>query len=225
MSASELSSSPSSATLSATTAATSTAAATDAAAKTKMPAGLSIRTATKDDIPTISRLANEIWWPTYSGVTSDAQISFMLEQMYSPDSLGKQFDDGISFIVMDRTSMVTASGETEGSNDKEEVTAAATTVPVGFASFSEVDAAASTYKMHKLYLQPSEQGQGAGRALVDEVCRRARESGCLLLKLNVNRFNKAYNFYLKYGFEVAETVDIPYYEFVLNDYVMQKALA
>jgi ribosomal protein S18 acetylase RimI-like enzyme len=60
--------------------------------------------------------------------------------------------------------------------------------------------------------------------LIDLAAEEARNLGFKELELNVNRYNKAYNFYLKQGFKVVEEVDIPYYEFFLNDYVMRKSL-
>ena len=52
----------------------------------------------------------------------------------------------------------------------------------------------------------------------------ASESKIIYLELNVNRANPALGFYTKLGFEISETVDIPYYQFILNDYVMRKAI-
>ncbi len=54
----------------------------------------------------------------------------------------------------------------------------------------------------------------------EEATQRGRDT----LELNVNRGNKAYYFYLKQGFEVVEEVDIPYYGYILDDYVMQKKI-
>ncbi|HCX57958.1 MAG TPA: GNAT family N-acetyltransferase, partial [Sphingobacterium sp.] len=69
---------------------------------------------------------------------------------------------------------------------------------------------------------PNVQGKGFGKALIDFASQKTRLKGKGILELNVNRNNPAYHFYLKQGFEVIETIDIPYYDYVLNDYVMQK---
>jgi hypothetical protein len=50
-----------------------------------------IRKATEEDIAVITELAEKIWWPAYRNIISDEQISFMLKDMYSADSLKKQF--------------------------------------------------------------------------------------------------------------------------------------
>lgn len=160
-----------------------------------------IRQAQLKDIATISQLANEIWWPTYQDFISEEQIRFMLQEMYSAVSLQKQFEEGVDFLLAER----------EG-------------IPVGFAGFNVTDAENGVYKLQKLYVLPSEQGRGTGKALIDEVSRRAKTQAGLILELNVNRGNKASEFYKKQGFEIFQTLDIPYHAFVLNDYVMRKAL-
>lgn len=162
---------------------------------------LSIRPAKQQDIPTISRLAEEIWWPTYRDFISEEQISFMLGEMYSAASLKQQLADGVIFLLALRDD-----------------------VPVGFAGFSRTDETEQVFKLHKLYVLPSEQGKGTGKALVDEVSTLAKADGGKILELNVNRGNKAQHFYKKIGFDIHQTLDIPYHSFVLNDYVMRREL-
>ena len=154
--------------------------------------------ATKQDIPIINRLAVETWWPTYSNVISHEQISFMLENMYSEDALLQQMNEGMEFLLI---------------KDENE--------PVAFAGHCEEE---ECYKLHKIYLLPQTQGKGLGRKIIEHVSDIARQKGFSSLELNVNRNNPAFEFYRKLGFEVYKTVDIPYYDFVLNDYVMRKAL-
>lgn len=162
---------------------------------------LSIRPASPQDIPTISRLAEEIWWPTYRDFISDEQIGFMLQDMYSVTSLEKQLADGIIFLLALRDGL-----------------------PVGFAGFSQTDQIEQVFKLHKLYVLPTEQGRGTGKALVQEVSCMAKADGGKILELNVNRGNKAQHFYKKIGFDIYQTLDIPYHQFVLNDYVMRREL-
>ena len=50
------------------------------------------------------------------------------------------------------------------------------------------------------------------------------EAGKETLDLNVNRHNKAKNFYEKMGFQVAYEEDIPIGKYWMNDYVMRKIL-
>jgi GNAT superfamily N-acetyltransferase len=162
---------------------------------------LRIRTANPSDIPTIGQLADESWWPAYSSFISAEQISYMLKEMYAPESLTQQFSEGITFLLAERDGLA-----------------------VGFAAFSETNAQEQVFKLHKLYLLPTEQGKGTGKLLIEEVSDRAKNLGGLILELNVNRGNKAVYFYKKQGFDIHQTLDIPYHTFVLNDYIMRKAL-
>ena len=157
--------------------------------------------ATRKDILTIHNLAEKIWWPTYKPILSEQQICFMLENMYSKNALEEQMKDGIEFII--------------AKNDVTEV---------AFAGYSISNEETQVLKIHKLYVLPSEQGKGTGKKLFEYLSTIAQELKVNILELNVNRANPALNFYQKMGFEIIEAVDIPYYQFVLNDYVMRKAL-
>jgi ribosomal protein S18 acetylase RimI-like enzyme len=148
----------------------------------------------------ISDLAEKIWWPTYQSVISDKQIAFMLEQMHSEKALESQFKEGAQFLLLRLEEAYQ-----------------------GFASY-QIQENGKDYKLQKLYLKPELQGIGLGKALITEVENRTKILGADYLYLNVNRGNKAYQFYNKIGYEIFEEIDIPYYEFVLNDYVMRKEL-
>jgi diamine N-acetyltransferase len=160
-----------------------------------------IRQAEYSDITAINHLAHETWWPTYTDVIPDEQIRFMLEDMYSEQALKQQIESGITFLLAE-------------SADK----------PIGFAAFSLTEPAEHVFKLQKLYVLPAAQGMGIGKKLLAEVTNHAKKNQGKILELNVNRKNPAFEFYKRLGFEIYQTVDIPYNQFVLNDYVMRKAL-
>lgn len=163
---------------------------------------MNIRPATATDIPIIHQLAETIWWATYRGILSEEQITFMLGKMYSEEALQLQMtEEGIDFLIAER----------EGQ-------------PVGFAGHSLTDAEKDVYKIHKLYVLPAKQGKGTGSSLINYISELARGRGGKILELNVNRGNPAFGFYKRLGFTVHQEVDIPYFQFVLNDYVMRKPL-
>ncbi len=162
---------------------------------------MDIRFATTEDVALISQLAEKIWWPAYSGIISDDQISFMLNDMYAEGSLQRQMENGIEFILAER------GGEA-----------------VGFAGFSMTEADNAVFKLHKLYVLPSEQGKGTGKALLHEVEDIGRSREARILELNVNRGNPALEFYKRMGLGIFKEVDIPYHQYVMNDYIMRKLL-
>lgn len=165
-------------------------------------AELVIRFADLDDIPTIGYLAQQIWPETYGAILSQEQLDYMLDMIYSPDSLTEQITkQGHRFLIAEL--------------DED---------AVGFASYSPTEDA-GVYKLHKIYVHPKTQGLGLGRALLDFVTEQILEEGASTLRLNVNRHNKARQFYEKQGFSVMKEVDIEIGNgFQMNDYIMEKPL-
>ncbi|WP_106292387.1 GNAT family N-acetyltransferase [Arcticibacter pallidicorallinus] len=161
---------------------------------------LTIRLAVPEDLPIIHQLAEEIWWPTYSHILRSEQIRFMLDTMYSIDTLKEQQATGTEFLLAGRNAKV-----------------------VAFAGYScnEED---NKLSIHKLYVHPSEQGKGTGKSLIHHIEQTAKNLGISLLELNVNRKNGALNFYKKVGFEIFKEEDIPYYQYWMNDFILQKSL-
>jgi len=160
---------------------------------------IEIRLANLQEVSIIHQLAYEIWPPTYATVLSEDQIRFMLEKSYSESALSQaiQSQEHQFFILYDQG------------------------IAVGFMALkinSEV------LRIDKLYLKSTNQGKGLGSKMIDFAATVALNNRLNILELNVNRGNKAYNFYLKQGFKVVKSLDTPYYQFVLNDFVMQKIL-
>ena len=80
-------------------------------------------------------------------------------------------------------------------------------------------------KIHKIYVLPSIQGKGVGRLFIDAVSKLALKNNNTLLSLNVNRYNKAIDFYKRMGFDffASENIEIGN-GFLMEDYVMNKDL-
>lgn len=159
-----------------------------------------IQNATAIDIPLIRELTFNVWPQTYAAILSSQQIEFMLELMYSEISLQKQMEDGSQFVIV--------------YDDKD---------PVGFASFQEIEL--HIFKLHKIYILPSQQGKGTGKFLLDHIIAEIKSKNAKVLQLQVNRFNKAKNFYEKLGFVVLYEADSDIGNgYFMNDYVMEKKL-
>ncbi|MGQ0739242.1 MAG: GNAT family N-acetyltransferase [Bacteroidota bacterium] len=167
--------------------------------KTFMPgAALTLRRAYEKDIPLIRDLTMKVWPQTYAGILSPEQIDYMLEMIYSEQSLRQQMKEQHEFIIVD---------------DGKEA--------VGFASFSLIDP--GVYKLHKLYILPTLQGRGAGKFVIGEIVKAISRKGGRALQLNVNRNNKAKDFYERLGFVVIREEDIDIGGgYFMNDYVMEK---
>ncbi|HWB25157.1 MAG TPA: GNAT family N-acetyltransferase [Chitinophagaceae bacterium] len=163
---------------------------------------MQVRIASKDDIAVIRHIAHETWPVAYRGLLSEPQLAYMLELIYSPGALDKQFNEGHIFFIAE--------------TDEE--------VAVGFAGCSEYEPGIN-WKLHKLYVLPHIQKSGAGKALMQAVIQTAKEHHAAALLLNVKRDNPAYHYYLEKGFRVVDTVDIPIGEgYFMRDYVMMKEI-
>ncbi|WP_343530525.1 GNAT family N-acetyltransferase [Pedobacter sp.] len=161
-----------------------------------------LRKAKEEDLATIRSLAEQTWPTAYGDIISQEQIIFMLNKMYNHGELLEQLHDGHIFVI--------------ASELKEDV---------GFAGFSVIDSENHVYKLHKLYVLPKMHGKGVGKILMNEVVDQIKTQGAKFLQLNVNRANKAKDFYEKAGFKIKETVDLDIGNgFFMNDYVMEKEI-
>lgn len=170
---------------------------------------ISIRQASLSDIPLLRRLAAEAFPATYAALLAPAQIDYMMEWMYSEESLRRQFDEGQTFYI--------ASAATEPS---------APVRPLGYLSVERQ--AADLFHLQKIYVLPAAQGRGIGAALFRRAIAHVREHGALpgRLELNVNRGNPALSFYERMGMRRLRSVDLPIGGgFCMNDYIMGLDLA
>jgi diamine N-acetyltransferase len=164
---------------------------------------LSIRKATTADIDLIRELTMQVWPPTYVPIVGEDQVAYMLQQFYSPGSLQRQMEElHHKFII--------------GYNGDQ---------AVAFASYSEIEP--RIYKLHKLYILPSQQGMGVGRFMINYIVGDIKSTGTTALHLNVNRYNhSAIAFYERLNFKQLRTEDIDIGSgYFMNDYVLGFAIA
>ena len=163
-----------------------------------------ITKATTADIPVISSMAGIVFRHTYSNILTTGQVEYMMEWMYSTESLKKQLKDGHCFFL-----------------------ACNNNTPVGYMSIQNEgvnDEGITVFHLHKLYVMTEMKGCGVGKLLFKKACEYAKENKKTTkarIELNVNRFNKAKEFYLRMGMKVAREGDFAigngYY---MNDYIM-----
>jgi ribosomal protein S18 acetylase RimI-like enzyme len=167
-----------------------------------MPSDISLRFADIDDINTIGFLAQQIWPDAYKDILSEEQLGYMMNLFYSPASLKDQMEKQKHVFIL--------------IEDEEKA--------VGFASYS-LAKQPGIYKLHKIYVLTGQQGKGLGKTVIDFIVNDIMPKGATALQLNVNRNNKAKNFYERLGFKVIREEDIDIgNHFFMNDYVMEKAI-
>lgn len=162
-----------------------------------------LREATSADTALVQGIARATWPVSYADMISPAQIAYMLDLMYSTQALEAQFGvKGHRFFL----------AEQDGT-------------AVGFAGFEHGYRGTQGTRLHKLYVLPLMQGGGVGGELLEAMTTETRKAGNTAIELNVNKRNRAKNFYLRHGFKVErdEVLDIGE-GYVMDDHVMVKSL-
>lgn len=162
-----------------------------------------IRKAESVDIQSIHDMAEIVFRHTYSSILSPEQIEYMMDWMYSPANLRKQFEDGHVYYIAFRDDL-----------------------PCGYVSIQpdgHNEVGREQFHLQKIYVLPSAQSAGVGRALLNRALEhvQAVASGPTSIELNVNRNNPAIGFYHRFGFKILRQGDFHigngYY---MNDYIM-----
>lgn len=161
---------------------------------------MTITVAAESQLGIIQNLAKAIWPDAYGAILSQDQLDYMMDMMYSGNSLINQLRNKNVFLL----AKIDADF-------------------IGFASY-ELNYNESNYtKIHKLYVLPEIQGQGVGKELIyyiQEIAIKNSNSGLIL---NVNKQNKAKDFYLKNEFKIEESVIVDIgNDYVMDDYIMKK---
>lgn len=163
---------------------------------------MKIRNATSEDIQIIQDIAQKTWPVSYADMISKAQIEYMLDMMYNDQTLLGQMASGHIFYILETGNK-----------------------PVGFTGIEPFKQESYIF-IHKLYVLPGYQGKGIGKELINYIIGMASEMKMKEVRLNVNRTNKAVQFYLKNGFEILKSLDIDIGGgFYMNDYTMKYTIA
>ena len=166
--------------------------------------GIHISKASSEDTMCIHDMAQVVFRHTYREILSPEQMEYMMDWMYSPANLQKQFDEGHVYYIAYRDGK-----------------------PCGYVSVQPegiADDGRLLFHLQKIYVLPSEQGRGLCRALFERAVAHVREasSRCKArIELNVNRNNPSLGFYHHLGLRILRQGDFHigngYY---MNDYIM-----
>lgn len=152
-----------------------------------------------EQLAVIQSLAYKIWPSAYGEILSKEQLNYMLDTFYNLNYLQNQLETGQHFILILNQNAA-----------------------VGFASYEFNFDNSNKTKVHKIYVLPEIQGKGMGKILMDFIRNKAFKNYNSGLLLNVNRYNKALNFYEKYGFINVKTVDIAIGNgYLMEDYILE----
>lgn len=158
-----------------------------------------LRKATVADCELIQKLAQQIFPVTYQEILTPEQTDYMMKWMYSLDNIRKQMEEEghVYFLAYDKNEVA------------------------GYMSVQPQ--AEDVFHLQKIYVLPSYQGAHCGSFLFRQAIKYIKEvhpAPCLM-ELNVNRHNKALNFYERMGMRKLREGDFEigngYY---MNDYIM-----
>ena len=159
----------------------------------------SIRSLSIDKAPLIQALAHKIWPIAYKEILSQAQLDYMLNWMYSNESLTQQMQEGHHYF---------------GIYEADEM--------VGFLDIQPNHPEIGVLKLNKIYVLPTFHGKGFGYQLIQFAINFAKNEQQKTIELQVNRYNKAKDFYSKIGFTIKEEKDFDIGNgYFMNDYVME----
>ncbi len=158
-----------------------------------------LRKATAADRPLIRKLAQQVFPDTYRSILTPAQIDYMMDLMYSPESIRRQMEeDGHVYLI---------------AFQRDEAAGYVSVQPEG----------KDLFHLQKLYVLPRFRKTHCGQFLFREAVRYIRQvhpSPCRM-ELNVNRSNPALGFYLHMGMEKVREGDFPIGDgYYMNDYIM-----
>ncbi len=157
-----------------------------------------LRRASESDIPLIRQVAEVAFPATYREILTPSQLDYMMDWMYSEESLRTQFREGHCFYL-----------------------AFLDGAPCGYVSVEREGEA--LFYLQKIYVLPQAQGHGIGGRLFRQAVahvRRLSPTPCRL-ELNVNRHNRALHFYEHMGMRRLREGDFPIGGgFYMNDYIM-----
>ena len=190
--------------------------------------GIHISKASGEDIMCIHDMAQVVFRHTYREILSPEQMEYMMDWMYSPANLQKQLDEGHVYYIAYRDGK-----------------------PCGYVSVQPegiADDGRLLFHLQKIYVLPSEQGHGLGRALFERAVAHVREAvlareaahvqevaggcteecveGCVegcgaRIELNVNRNNPSIGFYHHLGLRILRQGDFHIGNgYYMNDYIM-----
>jgi len=163
---------------------------------------INIKQLNSEDVIIVNHLAHEIWPITFREILSKEQIKYMLDWMYSVETLQEQVQTGYLFYLATLDGMA-----------------------VGFLGLEPNYPDQDQLRIHKIYLKPSAQKKGVGRALINHSIDIAFDLDQTSLHLNVNRFNDAVGFYHHLGFKTLKEENIEIGKgYLMEDYVMELKL-
>lgn len=161
---------------------------------------ISIKSLQKDNISQLVELAKPIWEEHYIPIIGKQQVTYMLDKFQSEQAVNEQLIQGYEYYL------VSLEGQLMG-------------------YFSIQLREDQSLFISKFYLSKKARGRKIGTAMLDFINTAAKDKNCKTLALTVNKYNPAYQVYLKLGFSNVGSVEADIGEgYIMDDYLMEKEL-
>lgn len=154
-----------------------------------------------DEIATVARLADEIWYQHYVPIIGRGQVEYMLAKFQSPTAIAQQIGKGMEYFLLRYGQCME-----------------------GYFAIERQPADQQLF-LSKLYIRREMRGRGLARRALDFIGALGRADSLTALWLTVNTHNPAVEAYKQLGFRVIRPIvaDIGA-GYVTDDYRMERAL-
>ena len=161
---------------------------------------ITIIRATQDDAKRLETIARPIWQEHYTPIIGAEQVAYMLEKFQSEAVVKQQIEQGFEYYIVLKDQQA--------------------------AGYIGLDVKDDRLFISKFYLSSDFRGQGIGHKMLAHCNDGANQKGLSTLKLTVNKYNFAYQAYLKMGFKNVDSVvaDIGN-GYVMDDFILEKAVS
>lgn len=160
---------------------------------------IEISSANQTDCQQIEKIAKPIWEQHYTPIIGSQQVEYMLNKFQSATAVQSQMEQGYEYFIVYYESE-----------------------PAGYMA---VEAREKSLFISKFYLSLNYRGKGVAKVMLNKVIQLAEQKGLKQLELTVNKYNPAYQVYLKLGFINQESIQIDIGNgYIMDDYRMLKYL-
>ena len=146
----------------------------------------------------LAEFAAPIWHEHYTSIIGKKQVEYMLEKFQSENAIKEQIAEQYQYYQVTNGNPL-----------------------IGYFSIQLRDN--SSLFISKFYLAKSARGCGAGRKMLTFIEDLAKEHKCKTIDLTVNKYNSAYEVYLKLGFSKIGEAEFDIGQgYIMDDYLMSK---
>ncbi len=150
------------------------------------------------NIDSIVALAKPIWQEHYTPIIGEQQVDYMLEKFQSREAIESQLKQGYQYYQVNEQSRL-----------------------LGY--FSIQFRKNARLFISKFYLSKQARGKGLGKQMLNFIEKLANSNKCYTIDLTVNKYNPAYQIYLKLGFTNQGTIEFDIGNgYIMDDFLMSK---